>query len=104
GQYDVGIVAKEHKPVTCVANGAVIFSAWTVETGWVMVIQHNKGLVSVYKHNAALLKKVGNFVEAGEAIAVMGSFSSGQLSTGLHLHFEIWHEGKPVNPEHFITL
>jgi len=104
GQYDVGIVAKEHKPVTCVANGAVIFSAWTVETGWVMVIQHNKGLVSVYKHNAALLKKVGNFVEAGEAIAVMGSSSSGELSTGHHLRFEIWHEGKAVNPEHFIKF
>lgn len=102
GNYGMGVVAKEREPVQCVADGVVIFSAWTVTTGWVMVIQHNKDLVSVYKHNAALLKKVGNFVGRGEAVAIMGN--SGELSTGSHLHFELWREGKAVNPERFVTF
>ncbi len=102
GHYGVDIVAKENEPIKCIADGVVIFSAWTVETGWVMVIQHNKDLVSIYKHNAALLKKVDNFVEAGEVIATMGN--SGELSTGPHLHFELWYEGNAVDPECFITF
>lgn len=100
--YGVDIVAKEKEPIKCVADGVVIFSAWTVETGWVLVIQHNKNLISVYKHNAALLKKVSNFVRAGEVVAIMGN--SGELSTGPHLHFELWYEGRAINPEHFITF
>jgi murein DD-endopeptidase MepM/ murein hydrolase activator NlpD len=102
GHCGVDIVAREGEPIKCVADGVVVFSSWTVETGWVMVIQHNKDLISIYKHNAALLKKVSNFVEAGEVIAIMGN--SGDLSTGPHLHFELWHEGRAVNPEHFITF
>jgi len=102
GHCGVDIVAREGEPIKCVADGVVIFSAWTVETGWVMVIQHNKDLISVYKHNAALLKKVSSFVEAGEVIAIMGN--SGDLSTGPHLHFELWYEGRAMNPEHFITF
>jgi murein DD-endopeptidase MepM/ murein hydrolase activator NlpD len=102
GHYGVDIVAKEKEPIKCVADGVIVFSAWTVETGWVLVIQHNKNLISVYKHNAALLKKVSNFVKAGEVIAVIGN--SEELSTGPHLHFELWHEGRAVNPEHFITF
>jgi murein DD-endopeptidase MepM/ murein hydrolase activator NlpD len=100
--YGVDIVAKEKEPIKCVADGVVIFSAWTVETGWVLVIQHNKNLISVYKHNAALLKKVSNFVKKGEVIAIMGN--SGEFSTGPHLHFELWYEGRAMNPEHFITF
>ena len=102
GHYGVDIVAKENAPIQCIADGAVVFSAWTVETGWVMVIQHNKDLVSIYKHNAALLRKVGNFVKRGEVVAIMGN--SGEFSTGPHLHFELWYEGKALNPEHFITF
>lgn len=102
GNHGVGIVANECEPMKCMADGVVVFSAWTVATGWGMVIQHNTDLVSIYKHNAALLKKVGNFVRAGEAIAIMGN--SGELSSGPHLRFELWHEGKAVNPEHFITF
>ncbi len=102
GHYGVDIVAKEKEPIKCVADGVVVFSAWTVETGWVLVIQHNKNLISVYKHNAALLKKVSNFVKAGEVIAIMGN--SGELSTGPHLHFELWYEGKAMDPERFITF
>lgn len=102
GHYGVDIVAKEKEPIKCVADGVVIFSAWTVETGWVMVIQHNRDLISIYKHNATLLKQVGSFVEAGDVVAIMGN--SGDLSTGPHLHFELWYEGRAVNPEHFITF
>lgn len=102
GHCGVDVVAKEGAPIKCVADGVVIFSAWTVETGWVMIIQHNKDLISIYKHNAALLKKVSSLVEAGEVIAIMGN--SGDLSTGPHLHFELWYEGRAMNPEHFITF
>jgi murein DD-endopeptidase MepM/ murein hydrolase activator NlpD len=102
GHYGVDVVAKEKEPIKCVADGVVVLSAWTVETGWVLIIQHNKDLISIYKHNAALLKKVGSFVKAGEVVATMGN--SGELSTGPHLHFELWHEGKAMNPEHFITF
>ena len=102
GHYGVDIVAKEHEPIKCVADGVVVLAQYTVETGWVIVIQHNKDLVSVYKHNASLLKKVGNFVEAGDVVAIMGN--SGELSTGPHLHFELWYQGNAVNPEDFITF
>lgn len=102
GHYGVDIVTREKEPIKCIADGVVIFSSWTVETGWVMVVQHNGDLVSTYKHNAALLKKVGNFVEAGEVIAIVGN--SGELSTGPHLHFELWHAGSALNPEDFITF
>lgn len=100
--YGVDIVAKEDEPIKCMADGTVIFSSWTVETGWVIAVQHSKNLVSIYKHNASLLKKTGSFVKAGEVIAIIGN--SGELSTGPHLHFEIWYEGNAVNPESFITF
>jgi len=100
--YGVDIVAKEHEPIKCIADGMVIFSSWTVETGWVIAVQHSKNLVSIYKHNATLLKSTGRAVKAGEVIAIMGN--SGELSTGPHLHFEIWYEGNAVNPENFITF
>lgn len=102
GHYGIDIVAKEKAPIRCIADGVVILSDWTSEAGWVIMIQHSKDLVSVYKHNAALFQKVGSFVQAGDVIAIMGS--SGKLSTGPHLHFELWHEGNPVNPEYFIAL
>lgn len=100
--YGIDIVAKENEPIKCIADGRVIFSSWTVEMGWVIAVQHSKNLVSIYKHNATLLKQTGNFVKAGEVIAIMGN--SGELSTGPHLHFEIWYEGNAVNPENFITF
>jgi murein DD-endopeptidase MepM/ murein hydrolase activator NlpD len=100
--YGVDIVAKEHEPIKCIADGMVIFATWTVETGWVIAIQHSRNLVSIYKHNATLFKKAGDFVTAGEVIAIMGN--SGELSTGPHLHFELWYEGNAVNPENFINF
>ena len=75
---------------------------WTHDTGYVIAIQHKNNIISIYKHNSILLKKVGNFVKAGDVIAIIGN--SGELSTGPHLHFELWHQGTPVNPEHFISF
>ncbi|MCG8340448.1 MAG: M23 family metallopeptidase [Cytophagales bacterium] len=100
--YGVDIVAKDKEPIKCISDGVVIFSSWTVEGGWIIAIQHSKNLVSIYKHNSALLKKVGNFVQAGDIISIMGN--SGELTTGPHLHFELWYEGVPVNPEDFIPF
>ena len=100
--YGLDIVGKENEPIKCIADGMVILSTWTVETGWVIIVQHSKNLISVYKHNATLFKKAGNFVKSGEVIAIMGN--SGEFSTGPHLHFELWYDGNPVNPEDFISF
>ena len=75
---------------------------WTSETGYVLVIQHNQNLISVYKHNSALLKSQGDIVRTGEVIALIGN--SGEQSTGPHLHFELWHMGNAVNPESYISF
>ena len=80
----------------------VIFSAWTVETGHVIAIQHSNDLISVYKHNSVLLKKEGAIVKAGEVIAIVGN--SGKFTTGPHLHFEIWFKGSPLNPTEVINF
>lgn len=83
-------------------DGTVIFSDWTLETGYIICIQHDHQLVSVYKHNSSLLKQQGSKVKAGESISFIGQ--SGELQTGIHLHFELWYDGKPVDPEEFITF
>jgi murein DD-endopeptidase MepM/ murein hydrolase activator NlpD len=73
-----------------------------LESGYVIQIQHENNLVSVYKHNAELLKKIGSRVKAGEAIAIVGN--SGELTTGPHLHFELWYNGTPVNPQDYVVF
>lgn len=100
--FGIDIVGPEDASIKCVMDGHVIMAAWTLETGYVIGIQHEYNLVSFYKHNSVLLKKTGNFVKAGDAIAIIGS--SGELTTGTHLHFELWHEGSPVNPEDYIVF
>jgi murein DD-endopeptidase MepM/ murein hydrolase activator NlpD len=100
--YGVDIVAKADEPVKCIADGSVLIASWTQDSGYVIVVQHRNNLISVYKHNSALLKKVGNFVSAGEIIAFIGN--TGELTTGPHLHFELWMNGNPVDPEDFISL
>jgi murein DD-endopeptidase MepM/ murein hydrolase activator NlpD len=102
GHYGVDVVAKKDEPVKCVADGTVILSSWTNDTGHIIAIQHQGNLISVYKHNSVLLKKAGNFVRAGEIISVIGN--SGELTTGPHLHFELWHNSNPVNPEIFVSF
>ncbi len=100
--WGVDLVAKENEPVKSVADGTVIVSSWTEDSGNVIIVQHRNNLLSVYKHNSELLKKVGNFVSDGEIIALIGN--TGELTTGPHLHFELWYNGNPVNPEEFISF
>jgi murein DD-endopeptidase MepM/ murein hydrolase activator NlpD len=100
--FGIDIVAKTDEPVKSIADGSVIMADWTQDSGYVIAVQHRNNLISVYKHNAALLKKVGTFVSAGEIIAIIGN--TGELTTGPHLHFEIWYNGTPVNPEDFVSF
>lgn len=100
--YAVDIVLNENAPVKAVAEGIVIFSEWTADTGYVIILEHPHGLLSAYKHNAALSKTQGETVAAGEVIAMAGN--TGEYSTGYHLHFELWSDGFPMNPENFIDF
>jgi murein DD-endopeptidase MepM/ murein hydrolase activator NlpD len=102
GHYGVDIVAKTNEPVKNIADGTVVFASWTQDSGYVIMIQHTGNLISVYKHNAELYKKVGTFVNAGEIISIVGN--SGELTNGPHLHFELWYNGNPLNPEEFVTF
>jgi len=102
GHYGIDIVAKENEAIKATLDGTVIFSSWTLETGYVIGLQHTGNIVSIYKHNSALMKKQGDFVKAGDVIAIIGN--TGELSTGPHLHFELWYNGSPVNPKDYITF
>ena len=100
--YGTDIVAGANEIVKATLEGTVIMATWTLETGWVIQIQHENNLISIYKHNAELLKRVGDYVKAGEPIAIIGN--SGELTTGPHLHFELWYNGIPLNPEDYISF
>ena len=100
--YAVDVVVAKDTPIKATADGTVIFSEWTAETGFVVIIEHSYGLISVYKHNATLTKKQGDLVSAGEVIATAGN--TGEFTTGPHLHFELWSDGFPVNPTNFIDF
>lgn len=102
GHYGIDINAREGSPIKAVRDGSVIFSEWTVETGFVIIMEHQFGLISVYKHNENLLKEQGDLVKSGEVIARLGN--TGTLSSGAHLHFELWSDGYPVNPEDYINF
>lgn len=102
GHYGVDVPTQEGMPVMSTLDGTVFFSEWTVQTGHVIMIQHEGGLVSVYKHNSRLLRHPGERVQAGQAIALSGD--SGELTSGPHLHFELWRSGTPLNPENFISF
>jgi murein DD-endopeptidase MepM/ murein hydrolase activator NlpD len=98
----VDIVAESGTPIKATLDGTVIFANWTLSTGYIIGIQHANNLVSVYKHNDVLLKSEGNYVKAGEAIAIIGN--TGTLSSGIHLHFELWFNGNPINPIDYIVF
>lgn len=100
--FGVDLVAKKDEAIKAVLDGIVVLSEWTLETGYVIILQHQQNLLSVYKHNSALLKQCGEFVKAGDPIAIIGE--SGELTTGPHLHFELWNDGNPVNPKDYITF
>lgn len=100
--YAVDIAIDKNQSVKSIADGRVIFSEWTAETGFVIIIEHKFSLISIYKHNASLLKNQGDFVIAGEVIALTGN--TGELSSGTHLHFELWSDGNPIDPQEFINF
>ena len=100
--YGVDLVAKERESVLATLDGTVVYAGFDSNQGNVIQLQHKNGFISFYKHNALLLKEVGDIVQAGEAIALVGN--TGKLSTGPHLHFELWYKGNPVNPEEYIAF
>lgn len=100
--FGTDIVTAPNEAIKATLDGTVINADWTLETGHVIAIQHRRNMVSVYKHNSVLLKNQGDFVKAGEPIAIAGE--SGELATGQHLHFELWYNGSPVNPEDYIIF
>jgi murein DD-endopeptidase MepM/ murein hydrolase activator NlpD len=100
--FAVDIAVEMATPVKSVADGTVIFAEWTAQTGHVIIVKHAGGFMSIYKHNTALHKEQGDLVKSGEVIASAGD--TGELSTGPHLHFELWNEGYPVNPANYIDF
>jgi len=102
GHYGIDLVAEPNEVVKAALDGTVIMSTWTLETGYVIQVQHDYELLSVYKHNATLFKSVGQKVVAGDAIAIVGN--SGELTTGPHLHFELWRDRVPLNPVDYIVF
>jgi murein DD-endopeptidase MepM/ murein hydrolase activator NlpD len=100
--FAIDIVAAPNQAILSVLEGTVIAANWTLATGYVIEVQHDNNLVSFYKHNSALLKEVGDHVSAGETIAIIGN--TGELTTGPHLHFELWHNGTPLNPEDYLIF
>jgi murein DD-endopeptidase MepM/ murein hydrolase activator NlpD len=98
----VDIVGKKNEPIKSTLDGTVILSTWTPDQGYVIQVQHQENILSIYKHNSALLKKEGERVKAGEPIAIIGN--SGELSTGPHVHFELWYKGTPVDPTKYMRL
>jgi len=102
GHYGIDILAPKNTAIKAAMDGYVFFSDWTLETGNTIGIQHTNNVITFYKHNATLLKKAGNFVRAGEGVAIIGN--TGELTSGPHLHFELWHKGKPVDPGEYVDF
>jgi len=100
--YGVDIVTEKDAVISSILAGTVVIATWSMENGYIIQIQHQNNLLSIYKHNSKLFKNVGDLVSAGEAIAIIGN--SGELSTGTHLHFELWHNGVPLDPEKHIIF
>lgn len=102
GHPYIDIAAAEEEIVYSVLDGTVISAVWNDDTGYTIQIQHSNNLVSIYKHNSRLLKKTGDRVSAGTPIAVVGN--TGKLSYGIHLHFELWHNGEAIDPTEYIKF
>lgn len=100
--FGIDIAASPNESVLATLDGTVILATYTVDTGYVIQVQHNQNLVSVYKHCGSLMKKVGDTVKAGEAIALVGN--TGEKTTGPHLHFEIWNKGRALDPSKYIVF
>ena len=102
GHLAVDIATDIGSPVKSVLDGRIIFSEWSIETGYVIIIDHGENIISVYKHNSKALRDQNDFVNAGEIIAFSGN--QGNLSTGPHLHLELWNNGIPIDPELFLNF
>jgi murein DD-endopeptidase MepM/ murein hydrolase activator NlpD len=100
--YGIDIVSSANEGIKSALDGTVVIANFTSETGYVIGVQHSNNLFTFYKHNSALLKSVGDYVKAGEVIAIIGN--SGEFSSGPHLHFELWYNGTPVNPLDYINF
>lgn len=100
--YGIDIAANPNESVVAALDGTVILSTYTAETGYLIEVQHGQDFISIYKHCGSLLKNEGDEVKGGEAIALVGN--TGSLTTGPHLHFELWKKGHPVNPERYIIF
>ena len=100
--YGVDIAMPENSPVHSISEGIIVFAEWTSETGFVIIIEHLNGLISIYKHNASIIKSQGDRIDTGEIIAFTGN--TGSLTTGPHLHFELWYQGEPVDPVSYIEF
>ena len=100
--YGVDIAMPENSPVHSISEGIVVFAEWTSETGFVIIAEHLNGLTSIYKHNSSIVKAQGDIIQTGEIIAFTGN--TGSLTTGPHLHFELWYQGEPVDPENYIEF
>ncbi len=100
--FGIDIAASPNESVLSTLDGTVIMATYTAETGYVIQVQHNQNLISVYKHCGSLLKKEGDAVKAGEAIALVGN--TGEKTTGPHLHFELWNKGRALDPSKYIVF
>jgi len=100
--YGIDIVATHNNEVKSILDGRVVLSEFTIETGYVIAVQHDANILSIYKHNSKLNRKVGNFIQQGEVIAVSGN--TGEWTSGPHLHFELWYNGEPVDPVRYIDF
>ncbi|PID68716.1 MAG: peptidase M23 [Flavobacteriia bacterium] len=100
--YGIDVAVPKNTPVKAVEDGTVIFAEWSIDTGFVIIVDHGRSIISVYKHNAKLYKKAGDNVKSGEIIAIAGS--EGMLSTATHLHFELWYNSYPIDPSQFIQF
>jgi len=100
--YGIDIVGPENEPVKATLDGTVVLATWSSETGYTISVQHSNNLISVYKHNSVLLKKVGDYVKSGEPIAIIGN--SGEQTTGPHLHFELWYNGSAIDPQGYMVF
>tara|TARA_B100000780_G_scaffold274709_1_gene240127 strand:- start:1436 stop:2293 length:858 start_codon:yes stop_codon:yes gene_type:complete len=100
--FGVDVPAVTNTPVKSVSDGRVVLSEWTIDTGFVVVLEHSFNLISVYKHNSSGLVSQGDYIKSGQAIALSGN--TGELTTGPHLHFELWSNGNPVDPLEYISF
>lgn len=102
GHFGIDIVSNAKDPILSVLDGTVISAGWTIEAGYVIIVQHKANIISQYKHNAFLLKKIGDRVKAGEPLGIIGN--TGEYTTGPHLHFELWQNGTSLNPTDYIIF